>query len=186
MRQTRCWLRVEAELGEQRVEDVLPDRVARAGVVEADAAASSPRAAAPQVVEVVRRDDLPRPAGGERRAARELLERQLAGHREVVVAGEADAQCSRGQRDAGVGVGAVADEVAEAPDLVGAARRAASSSTASKACRLPWMSETTATHARTVGAPWIVPERLRDRRSRSPPPWWSRRRPCCSCGRATG
>ena len=37
---------------------------------------------------------------------------------EVVVAGEADRAVGLGQRDAGVGLGAVADEVAEAPQLL--------------------------------------------------------------------
>ena len=56
--------------------------------------------------------------GGERGAAREVLEREHVDDREVVVAGEADRAVRAGQRDAGVRLGAVADEVAEAPQLV--------------------------------------------------------------------
>ena len=51
-------------------------------------------------------------------AAREVVERDLAGDREVVVAGEAQVGVLAREVDARVGVGAVADEVAEAPDLL--------------------------------------------------------------------
>ena len=60
--------------------------------------------------------------------------------------------CSRDEAHAVVGVGAVADEVAEAPDLARRGRARRRASTASRAWRLPWMSERTATcMARTGG-----------------------------------
>ena len=113
-------LDVEAQLGEQRAEHVLPDRVARARVVEADAGLLAGRRQRAQELEVRRADRLLRPARGERRARRELVEADLAGDAEVVVAGQADRRVPARQLDAGVRLGAVADEVAEAPHLVGA------------------------------------------------------------------
>ena len=63
--------RVEAELGEQRREHVLPDLVARARVVEADVGARAPTGAAPRGSRGCRRDHLLRPAHGDlRRRAR--------------------------------------------------------------------------------------------------------------------
>jgi hypothetical protein len=62
-------------------------------------------------------DDLLRPAGGQGGPARELVERQLAGHGQVVVAGQAHGGVPAGQRAAVVGVGAVAHDVAQAPQL---------------------------------------------------------------------
>ena len=53
--------------------------------------------------------------------------------------------CWRASAAAVVGIGAVADDVAQAPDLARAGLAATSASTASKAWRLPWMSETMAT-----------------------------------------
>ena len=100
-------------------------------------------------------DHLLGPLRGDARAAREILERQLAGHREVVVAREADRRVLARQLDAGVGLGAVADEVAEAPEL-GASLAATASSVASKACRLAWMSEMTATFI-AFGSRWYGP-----------------------------
>ena len=55
------------------------------------------------------------------------------------------AACARAQLHAGVGIGAVADEVAQAPELVEASLDATASSVASKACLLACMSEITAT-----------------------------------------
>ena len=65
-------------------------------------------------------DDALRPVRGERGAARELLERQIARHGEVVVAGEEDRAALAGERDARVGIGPVAHEIAQAPDRVDA------------------------------------------------------------------
>ena len=58
-----------------------------------------------------------------------------------MVAGQAEVAALAGERDAGVGLGAVADQVAEAPDLVDALASSTSASTASKAGRLPCTSE---------------------------------------------
>ena len=88
---------IEAQLGEQRADDVLPDGVARAPVVERDLAVVlelGPKRR--QVVEVLGLDHVLRPVRGERRAAREVLERELAGDRHVVVAGDADRDAARG------------------------------------------------------------------------------------------
>ena len=117
-------LGVEAQLGEQRREHVLPDGVARAGVVEPDRALVAPAGSRlSQEGEVLGRDHLARPLGREHRAARELIERDLAGDGEVVVARQADGGVLAGELDAGVRVGAVADEVAEAPQLGRLGRR---------------------------------------------------------------
>src|SRR5690606_37985034 len=48
----------------------------------------------------------------------ELVHRQLAGDRHVVVAAERDVRLAADKLAAGVGVRAVADDVAQAPDLV--------------------------------------------------------------------
>ena len=58
------------------------------------------------------------PPRGERGAARELLERERSADAEVVVAGEADRRVPPGQLDARVRLGAVADEIAQAPHLL--------------------------------------------------------------------
>ena len=113
-------LAVEAQLGEQRAEHVLPDRIARAGVVEADRVLLAGRLQRGEELHVRVADRLARPARRDRGAGRELLEADRAGHAHVVVAGEADRRVAARQLDAGVGLGAVADEVAEAPHLVGA------------------------------------------------------------------
>ena len=117
----RSGWRVQAQLGEQRREHVLPHGIARAGVVEADRALLSLRAQAGEEGEVLGRDHLPRPLRREARAAGELVERDLAGDGEVVVAGQAHRGVLARELHAGVGLGAVADEVAEAPQLGGVA-----------------------------------------------------------------
>ena len=64
------------------------------------------------------------PGGGG--AGGEVGERQVPGDGEIVVAGQADRGVVAGQLDAAVRVGAVADQVAQAPHLVD--RRAAGGS----------------------------------------------------------
>ena len=105
------------------LEHVLPDRVARAGVVEADPLLVALRAQRPQPRDVVVGEHLLRPARGERGAVGELVQRDRAGDGQVVVAGEADGGVLAHQRAAVVGVGAVADDVAQAPQLAGAGGR---------------------------------------------------------------
>ena len=95
-------MRVQAQLGGQAGQDVLPDRVARRRVEEPDALGVAGRLQAEQELARRGRDHLLRPLGGERRAARELLEREHVHHREVVVAGQADRAVGLGQRHAGV------------------------------------------------------------------------------------
>ena len=92
-------------------------------MVEADGLLEVGRLEPLQVVARLRADRLLGPLRRERGAARELLERELAANPEVVVAGEADRRVPPRQLDAGVGLGAVADEVAEAPQLLGVRRR---------------------------------------------------------------
>ena len=67
----------------------------------------------------------------------------LPDHAEVVVAGQADVAALGRQLDALVGLGAIADQVAQAPRAVGAAR-STSASTASNAGRFPCTSESSA------------------------------------------
>ncbi len=86
---------VEAQLGLQRGEHVLPDRVARARVIERDVLQHRGGVQAPQVFERVRTDRLARPGGGERRAAGELLERNRPRHAKVVVARQRQSQRAR-------------------------------------------------------------------------------------------
>src|SRR6185503_3629017 len=56
----------------------------------------------------------------ERGAAGELLQREHVDDGQVVVACHADGAVAAGELDGGVGFPAVADEVAEAPELLGA------------------------------------------------------------------
>src|SRR6267154_627178 len=50
------------------------------------------------------------------------MERDLTGHGHVVIAGEAHRGVLAGELHASIGLGAVADEIAEAPELGGVAR----------------------------------------------------------------
>ena len=110
---------------------------------------------------------------GERRAAREVVERERRRRPRGRGCRPGRSRSGRGQRHAGVGLGAVADEVAEAPQLVGA-RGSAAAITASKAWRLPWMSESRWRPAwRSV---YSVPDPAAACRRCSSPRWWSRRR----------
>ena len=69
-------------------------------------------------VEALLGDHLLSPVGRERRPARELGQRDVAADGEVVVADEAEVAVRARELDARVGLRAVADEVAEAPQLV--------------------------------------------------------------------
>ncbi len=116
-------LLVQAQLGQQRGQHVLPDGVARAGVVEAHRSLLCLRLERGEEGEVLRRDHLLRPLRGQARAQGELVQRDLAGDREVVISGQAHGGVLAGELHAGVGLGSVADEVAEAPQLGGVAGR---------------------------------------------------------------
>ena len=71
-----------------------------------------------------RRDRLPGPLRGQRGAPARTPPAAGRPHAQIVVAGQADRRVLAGQLHAGVGLGAVADEIAEAPELlaVGGAR----------------------------------------------------------------
>jgi hypothetical protein len=109
---------IEGRQGALVAQDVLPDRVARGAVVEGDAMGRA-RGLEP-VEELLRlgREHLPRPPRRDRRLAAELLEVDRPAHGEVVVAGETDIRPLRDRRAALVRPRPVADEVAEAPELV--------------------------------------------------------------------
>ncbi len=113
-------LGVETQLGEQRAEHVLPHGIAWAGVIQADRVLLAGRLQRGEELHVRVAERLLRPACRDRGAGRELLEADRAGHAHVVVAGQADRRMAARHLDAGVGLGAVADEVAETPHLVGA------------------------------------------------------------------
>ena len=157
-------LDVEAQLGLERREHVLPDRVARAGVVEPDRLVAVARLELLQVLArlgaIVSWVHFAASA-----APRENCSSGSAPHHaEVVVAGEADRRVAPRELDARVGIGAVADEVAEAPHLL-ALGGLDPSSTASNAWRLPWMSETIAIRIATVSLVKRRPRRIRSDRA---------------------
>ena len=110
-------LDVEAELGLKGGQHVLPDRIAGTGVIQADRLLEVGGLEAVQVLAGRGGDRLLGPGRGQRRPAGELLQRQAAAHAEVVVTGQADGGVLAGQVDAGVGIGAVPDQIAEAPEL---------------------------------------------------------------------
>ena len=101
-------------------QDVLPDRVARAGVVEADrVAGSSSGSRLAQEVEGLLADVLAGPRRGDRRVAGEVgdVDARPSTTRSWLPARHRSQRSSR-QLDALVGLGAVAHQVAEAPDRV--------------------------------------------------------------------
>ena len=112
-------LRVEAQLGLQGREHVLPDRVAGAGVKQAHLLLDVHRlqltagSARVSVVIVARVHCAASAAPRENSPSGEI-----AADAQVVVAGQADRGVAAGQVDARVGLGAVADEVAQAPHLL--------------------------------------------------------------------
>src|SRR3954454_25343674 len=111
-------LGVEAQLGLQGAQDVLPDGVAGAGVEEPDLLLEVLGRQRAQRLEVALADRLARPARRGGRTWGELLERERAGDGQVVVAGEQHVAAAERELDAQIRLRAVADEVAEAPDLV--------------------------------------------------------------------
>src|SRR5919109_2926032 len=99
-------------------EDVLPHGIPRAGVVEADLALGVRRLEAAQKAQRLLGDRLARPAGRRGGARGEVAQGNVPGHDQVVISGEADVAALAGQGYSGVGLRAVAHEVAEAPELV--------------------------------------------------------------------
>ena len=99
-------------------EDVLPNRIAWRAVVETHLAVGVGGVERAQERERLGGDRLLRPASGGGGARGEVPERDVARDDEVVVAGEADVAALTRQGHAVVRLGAVANEVAEAPDLL--------------------------------------------------------------------
>src|SRR5262249_12221205 len=102
-------------LGRQHV---LPDRVARTGVEELDAVAPAQRLLRLQELPRALGQHAARPARGLDRVAGELRQVDRPEHAEIVVPGEADRRTPLDRRAAGIRARPVADEVAEAPELV--------------------------------------------------------------------
>ena len=111
---------VDAGVGLLAGEHVLPDRVARRGVEEADPLALAFRLQLAQELQRVLADVCPRPLDRQRRRLGEGVDVERAQHREVVVADQRDRAALADQGGAGVGLDPVAEHVAEAPDLLGA------------------------------------------------------------------
>src|SRR5690348_86384 len=82
-------LHIQAEVGDERREHVLPYGIAGARVVQADAVLAPLCSEAFEKRAVVLVDHLLRPLRREARAARELIERHLTRDREVVISREA-------------------------------------------------------------------------------------------------
>ena len=76
-------------------EDVVPDRVERAAVEELGAGARRLRGEPAEEAPRLRREHLLRPADGGGRVAVEVVDRERADHRQVVVAGEAERRIAR-------------------------------------------------------------------------------------------
>src|SRR5947208_7100508 len=110
-------LLVQAQLGQQRREHVLPNGVARAGVVEADDALLRLRAQRLQEGEVFGRDHLSGPLRRQAGATRELAQGDLAGDGEVVVTGQAHGGVLARELHTHVRVRAIPHKIAEAPQL---------------------------------------------------------------------
>jgi arginyl-tRNA synthetase len=109
---------VEAGLGLVGREHVLPNRIPGRGVGEADPVLGCGRLQRRQKFEGLLADLLAGP--GDRRGSRlgEGRDVERAQQREVVIADQAGVAAFAGEHGAGVGVGAVADQVAQAPNLV--------------------------------------------------------------------
>ena len=111
--------RRQAGVGDARGEDVLPHRVARARVEEPDALALAPGLQRLEERTRLRLEVLGRPGVADGRVGREDLEVEAAEGGEVVVSYQAHVRPLRHEGAAAVRARAVADEVAQAPELVG-------------------------------------------------------------------
>ena len=99
-------------------EHVLPDRIARRGVEEADLRALALGVEVAQEGERVLADVGARPLDRQRGRLGEGVDIERAQHREVVVADQRDRAALADQGGAGVGLDPIAEHVAEAPDLL--------------------------------------------------------------------
>ena len=121
-RSARAARRGRARPARSRARTPRPGRAARRGrgrsrgARRQDPARAGTRGCRSAMLSWVQRDRVGRGLGEGRDVER-------AEHREVVVADQADRAALAHQGGAGVGLGAVADHVAEAPDLLGAGRR---------------------------------------------------------------
>lgn len=111
-------LRVEAGIGLLGGEHVLPNRVAWGGMEEADPLPFTGRLELAQRRQAALGDVFPRPGDRLGGSLGESGDVEGAKHSEVVVADEADGAALAHQVRALVGLGAVAEHVAEAPDLL--------------------------------------------------------------------
>ena len=150
--------RVEAQLRGQAGEHVLPDRVARGGVEEPDSprrrpdgsSASRNSRVSSEITSCVQRAASAAPREKSSSESTSTTARSWLPARHTV-------QCASSQRHACVGLGAVADEVAEAPQLL-RARPSAAAMTASKAWRCRGCRSRSRPAWRSV---YSVPRRLR-------------------------
>ena len=142
-------LDIEAQLGLKRREDVLPDRITRARVEQTDRLLQAARLEPGEVLAGLGGDRLLRPPRRQLRPARELLERQRAATPRSWLPARQIAACSRARSTHASG---------SAPYPTRSPRHHISShpapamswSTASKACRFPCTSDTTAIRITTV------------------------------------
>ena len=114
--------RLQAELRDVVAQDVLPDRVARAGVEELDAVAHGRRRQRLEPGALLGAEHGARPARRDPGVAGEVGEVDRAEHRRGRGCRRARASPGRGRAAALVRLRPVADDVAEAPDLVGRSR----------------------------------------------------------------
>jgi STE24 endopeptidase len=120
--QDASFARGEGGEGRERSEDVLPDGITGAGVVERDVLRIA--LGLERLEEAARLvfEDLRGPAGARSGVVGEVVEIQSTEHAEVVVSYQADVGVLGDEPAAAVRPGPVADEVAQAPDGVGSVR----------------------------------------------------------------
>ena len=100
---------------------VLPDGIANRAVEQRDAGPLALRRERGEELELVRREHGARPASGDARVGGELVDVEHAGDDEIVVAAQADRGALAHERQALARLGAVAHDVAQAPQLVDSA-----------------------------------------------------------------
>ena len=141
---TRGVHQVDALLRLPGREHVLPDRVARAGVVERGLPGRVGGGERSQVGHRVLADRLLRPAGGRRGAGGEVRDRDLTCDHQVVVPGERQVAPVAGELDALVRLRRRSPTRSPRHQTSSTASSSTSPSTASKAGRFPWTSDSRA------------------------------------------